>query len=602
MEHQSFVSLMVVVGMAFFVPIVLHQLKLKMIPVVVAEILTGVVIGKSGFDIIHQDQWLSLLSTLGFIYLMFLSGLEIDFNVLKQKRKTNEIQPIKAAIRAYAGVLGLSFLLSYILHWFGLIEEPLFLTLVISTVSLGIVLPVLKGKGLLQTNKGQTILLIAVLADFVSMIFLAVFVAVKSDEGQVSALMLLLVGAFFLVYHFAKPLISFSFFDVLKKGTVQLGIRGVFALVLFFVVLSESLGVESILGAFLAGIMVSLLAPNEEFKHQLDSFGYGFLIPIFFVMVGVELDIWTLFQNKETLLLMPILLVVMFSVKIIPMILLKKHFSWAEILGSGALLTSTLSLMIAAVEIALQLGIVTEDFGAALILVSVVICLIAPIGFSRVIFPIDKKKETVVIIGVNRITLPVSLDLNKAGYDICLIGQANAKLNDSIEATFPHIHIDDLSYKAIASVIDWEAKTMVIATKDNGLNEQIGREAQKAGVRHVVIRIESAKKADELTKEGYTVFSTLSSTQVLVKALIQQKGIVEMLKTNQNIKEVRMRNSEYDFVTLRNLPHLGGVLVMQIIRNEENIVPHGDTFLRVGDRLIVSGTQEEVVKFKEEMS
>ena len=65
-------------------------------------------------------------------------------------------------------------------------------------------------------------------------------------------------------------------------------------LIIVLVGLSETVGAENILGAFLAGVLVSLLSPNQELIHKLDSFGYGFLIPIFFVMIGVELDIWSL--------------------------------------------------------------------------------------------------------------------------------------------------------------------------------------------------------------------------------------------------------------------------------------------------------------------
>ena len=95
----------------------------------------------------------------------------------------------------------------------------------------------------------------------------------------------------------------------MSKGTVQIGTRAVFTLIIVLVGLSETVGAENILGAFLAGVLVSLLSPNQELIHKLDSFGYGFLIPIFFVMIGVELDIWSLFGDKKLLLLIPLLLI-----------------------------------------------------------------------------------------------------------------------------------------------------------------------------------------------------------------------------------------------------------------------------------------------------
>ncbi len=90
MEHgASVASLVIVILAAFITPILLHRLKLNFIPVVIAEIIVGLIIGRSGFDLVQQDMWLETLSTLGFIFLMFLSGLEIDFSAFSNDGKKN---------------------------------------------------------------------------------------------------------------------------------------------------------------------------------------------------------------------------------------------------------------------------------------------------------------------------------------------------------------------------------------------------------------------------------------------------------------------------------------------------------------------------------
>lgn len=86
-EHGSLISLVIVIVAAFLTPIILHRLKLNFIPVVIAEIIVGLIIGQSGFNIVDQDVWLETLSTLGFLFLMFLSGLEIDFSAFSNKKK-----------------------------------------------------------------------------------------------------------------------------------------------------------------------------------------------------------------------------------------------------------------------------------------------------------------------------------------------------------------------------------------------------------------------------------------------------------------------------------------------------------------------------------
>lgn len=138
----------------------------------------------------------------------------------------------------------------------------------------------------MQTNIGQIILLVAVIADLVTMILLAVFSSIYGDGTGNMWLLLLLFAAGILLYLFGRVFKTKSIFQSMSKGTVQIGTRAIFTLIIVLVALSESLGAENILGAFLAGVLVSLLSPNKELVQQLDSFGYGFLIPIFFVMVG----------------------------------------------------------------------------------------------------------------------------------------------------------------------------------------------------------------------------------------------------------------------------------------------------------------------------
>src|SRR5690606_25452549 len=136
-----------------------------------------------------------------------------------------------------------------------------------------------------------------------------------------------------------------------RKSTSQMGTRAVFALILLLVVMSESLGVEMILGAFLAGVIVSLMTPNKQFKHQLESFGYGFLIPIFFVMIGVKMDLGELFADTKILLFIPLLVAAIFLSKVVPSLILRKWYPWRIVFASGILLSSTLSLVIAAAAI-----------------------------------------------------------------------------------------------------------------------------------------------------------------------------------------------------------------------------------------------------------
>ena len=190
----------------------------------------------------------------------------------------------------------------------------------------------------------------------------------------------------------------------MATGTIQIGTRGVFTLIILLVAISETVGAENILGAFLAGVLVSLLSPNPELIHKLDSFGYGFLIPIFFVMIGVDLDIWTLFGEPRLILLIPLLLIALLISKLVPVYVLKIWYDNKTVVASGVLLTTTLSLVIAAATIGERIGVITKEMGGMFILVAVITSVFTPIVFKK-LFPMETqqmKKVKIAFIGANQ--------------------------------------------------------------------------------------------------------------------------------------------------------------------------------------------------------
>lgn len=407
--HSSISSLVIVMVAAFLTPLLLHRFRLQMIPVVVAEIIVGIIIGKTGLNIVEQDMWLETLSTLGFLFLMFLSGLEIDFSAFANKKKGKEEKEPNAFFVAsivFFGIFLVSLALSHMFVWLGYIDNAFLMTLIISTISLGVVVPTLKDAQLMKTTIGQTILLIAVIADLVTMVLLAVFVSTYDpSHGNIWLLLgLFLVGVLF--YFAGKYFKKRSFIETMAKGTIQIGTRAVFALIVVLVALSETLGAENILGAFLAGVLVSLLAPNQDFVHKLDSFGYGFFIPIFFVMVGVNLDLRPLFTQFDILLLIPLLFVALVISKVVPVYMLRIWYDRNTTLAAGFLLVSTLSLVIAAATIAERMGLIDENMKGALILVAVLTSVVSPIMFKK-LYRVEKeeRKKMVKLIGTNQFTL-----------------------------------------------------------------------------------------------------------------------------------------------------------------------------------------------------
>ncbi|MCL9968970.1 monovalent cation:proton antiporter family protein [Anoxybacillus kestanbolensis] len=601
--HASLSSLVIVIVAAFLTPLLLHRFRLHMIPVVVAEIVIGIIIGKTGFNIVEQDMWLETLSTLGFLFLMFLSGLEIDFSAFANKKKGKEEKEPNAFFVAsivFVGIFLVSLGLSYIFVWLGYIDNAFLMTLIISTISLGVVVPTLKDAQLMKTTIGQTILLIAVIADLVTMVLLAVFVSMHDpSHGNVWLLLgLFLVGVIF--YFAGKYFKKRSFIETMAKGTIQIGTRAVFALIIVLVALSETLGAENILGAFLAGVLVSLLAPNQDFVHKLDSFGYGFFIPIFFVMVGVNLDLRPLFTQFDILLLIPLLFVALVISKVVPVYILRIWYDRNTTLAAGFLLVSTLSLVIAAATIAERMGMIDENMKGALILVAVLTSVVSPIMFKK-LYRVEKeeRKKMVKLIGTNQFTLAAVRDLSPDEYETTLYHIRQDKIEQT-EHIFPIVDIDDYSFETLQAHEALTADVVVVLTGNEQTNAQIATWAKEQGTPRVIAFAESPSVVQQLKSIDVETISLALSAGAMLKAFIESPNVVHML-TQRDIAlhEIEMNNLAYHGVLLRQFPFLGDCIIVRIFRGHESIVPHGDTEMRIGDRMIITGSEEYVKELRE---
>ncbi|MGV6980056.1 monovalent cation:proton antiporter family protein [Bacillus pumilus] len=612
MEHTSVSSLVVVIIVAFFTPLLLHRFKLT-IPVVVAEIIMGLIIGKSGLQlVVEHDAWLDTLSMLGFIFLMFLSGLEIDFSSFESKKKARELpnglkepNTFKAATIVFLGVFSISFILSYAFVLAGFIQNAFLMTLIISTISLGVVVPTLKEEKLMQTNIGQIILLVAVIADLVTMILLAVFSSIYGDGTGNMWLLLLLFAAGILLYLFGRVFKTKSIFQSMSKGTVQIGTRAIFTLIIVLVALSESLGAENILGAFLAGVLVSLLSPNKELVQQLDSFGYGFLIPIFFVMVGVDLNIWALFKDPTIMIMIPLLFIALLISKLIPILYLKKWYDMKKVIGSGFLLTSTLSLVIAAATIGERLGVIDHKMSGALILVAILTSILTPVWF-KALFKKEQAashKKRVTFIGANQLTLPVTLDLHQGEYDIRILHvfQENkeAMLADSI---FEVESIEEYDDETLRKAGVGQEDVLVVATGSETKNKEIALFAKEEGAKQVIASVSKAEAELTLKEAGIDTFSNFLSSKTVLRALIEAPDAIRLL-TNEDtsLYQIQMNNHRYHNVMLREFPFTGDLVFVRIFRGIDSLVPHGDTTLRSGDRVLVSGSREYVAGLRAQL-
>ena len=398
-EHRiTFVPLLTVAVLAFLVPLLSGRFRRFPLPVVVGEILVGICIGRSGLGLVHYDSWLQFLAEFGFTFLMFLSGLEVDFGLLRAGNPDASVQerrpgwrqspPVIAGL-TFGITLALATLVSLGLQRAGLIDRPWLMILLLSTTSLGLVVPILKERGETATPFGQTLLLSALVADFATMVLITLVAGLLSGGSTLRLfLVLLLLGAFAAAVRLglwaARSERVMRLVRGASTGTAQLPVRGSLALMLVFVALSEQLGTEVILGAFLAGVLLSLLVRDQgaDLRHKLDALGFGFFIPVFFIMVGVRFDLPSLMARPEGLRLAGWLILGAFLIKLGAALPFRWLVPMRQALAGGMLISSRLSLIIAAAEIGLSLGLFSEAVHTSAICVALITCAIGPLGFQ----------------------------------------------------------------------------------------------------------------------------------------------------------------------------------------------------------------------------
>lgn len=609
MEHNPFIALLLITGLALAVPIMANRLRRFRLPIVVGEIFAGIVIGKSGLNLIEPSPTLNFLSEFGFAYLMFLSGLEVNFNLLMPERRESQkkrsiSQPMPMAVLLLVGTLILAFAASQGLTMSGIAQNPVLLALILSTTSLGVVVPVLKERSLLASNYGQYLLAASSIADFGTLLLVTVAIAVRSHGLTLDLLLIpVLLILFILAARAGQQFRSLAFLqrivDELSSATAQIRVRGAFALMTAWVVLAEALGVELILGAFLAGAIASLIndQADPEPQEKLDAIGYGFFIPIFFIMVGVEFNLQALVESPRALILVPLLIGIAFVVKVLPSLLLRLEFSWREAIAGGFLLSSRLSLIIAASAIALDIGAISEAVNAAIILLAVLSCTISPLVFNRLLPMVEEeRREGVIIIGKDQMAEMLTERMMQAGEPVTIICPDESRLEAFTRLNVPIITGCARIEEAFHQAGGHRVRALVDLTSSPEETLEVCTVAKRHfGIPIVVSRISDVELFPELKELGVKIVQPALATAMALEGAMRYPTAFDVLthKTaNVDVGEVRMTNRRLEGVALSNIRLPGDALILSVSRGNSVVVPNPDTVLRQGDRLGLIGSPD----------
>lgn len=272
------------------------------------------------------------------------------------------------------------------------------------------------------------------------------------------------------------------------------------------------------------------------------------------------------------------------------------------VLASGFLLTSTLSLVIAATTIGERIGVIDAQMSGALILVAVITCIITPTGFKKLMpkTESEKEKKTITFIGANQMTLPVTLELSPEDYHVRILHVRQEKKEENLaDPVFDVEVLPDYEYETLQSFGVFQTDILVVATGSEERNTGIALFAKEQKVARIIASADSPDAESRLKDNGIDTFSILLSTKTLLRALIEAPGVMKLL-TNQDasLYQINMSNERFDGVLLREFPFTGDVIFVRIFRGVDSIVPHGDTRLQLGDRLIATGSREYIAELR----
>lgn len=356
------------------------------LPAAVMLIVAGIACGPVGLGWIADTPAVALLSELGFLILMFVAGMEIDFESLRRAGPRGLVVPSFCVLLFVGIAAGFGI-------WMRLSVIEL---LVVSASSVGMPLAVLQETGQLQKTLGKHVMLTASLGEFVSILGITGY-EVFAEEATLThrIVKLVKVVALFavsaIVIRWARAAVWWRpepFRRLLQHHDVaELGVRTGLLVMFAFVVVAAMLGVEAILGAFIAGALVAfVLREKATLESKISALGQGLFIPIFFIVVGVRFNarVLTLHALRDAL----VFAAVVAAVKIIPAIISSpRELGLRERLAAGTLLSAPLTLLVAIAAIGRRLGTLDSAREATFLLLAIILSVGFPIVFRALVTP-----------------------------------------------------------------------------------------------------------------------------------------------------------------------------------------------------------------------
>jgi Kef-type K+ transport system membrane component KefB len=376
-------TLVLVAAIAAVSPVLAELTRRVGIPDVVIEICLGIVVGPYVLKLAHPDTVVNGFSDMGLAFLMFLAGFELDLRRIRGR-------PLRLATVGWFAsvVLGLAFALAFVSV--GLALDSVVLGLTFTTTALGTLLPVLRDAGVFDTDFGRYVMGVGTVGEFGPIV--AVALLLTKQDPLVTGLLLVVfiitaVAASLLAVRRQPPRVVAMLRRNLNSSA-QLPVRVSVLLILLLIYLAFELGLDVLLGAFAAGIVVQLFTAGEDsevIRAKLEAIGFGFLVPIFFVVSGIHFDLHALIDRPTALLRVPVFLAIFLVVRGLPALVLYRQALDPRYRVPLALFSGTgLPLIVVITSIGVSVGRMLPENAAALVAAGILSVVLYPLlGLRR---------------------------------------------------------------------------------------------------------------------------------------------------------------------------------------------------------------------------
>jgi Kef-type K+ transport system membrane component KefB len=372
-------DILVVAAIAALAPVLADLSRRATVPVVVAEIFLGIIVGPDVLNLAHTDDFIGALSTFGLAFLFFLAGMEIDFERIRGA-------PLKRGVQGWLISVVLGSAIALVLHETNVIHATVLVALALTTTALGTLMPIIRDAGILESRFGAFVVGAGAVGEFGPVV--AVSIILAFDAGEAWHTVLLFVFAAIavltsLVALRARPARVVRLVETTMGTSGQLAIRLALLLIVGLAVLASKFGLDVILGAFAAGLITGIVIRGtdaHEFQAKLDAVGFGFLIPVFFIATGMDYDLDGLLSSPAALALVPGFALLFLVSRGLPVFLLyRKELDPPDRLPLALFSAAALPLLVAITQIGLDTHTMRPHVAVALLGAGMLSVLIYPL-------------------------------------------------------------------------------------------------------------------------------------------------------------------------------------------------------------------------------